>query len=214
MSSSPFFSVIMPSYLGDYKHAAQNRDAKIVRAINSVLEQDDFELIIVSDDCDKTVDIWRSEFYNEKRIRLLKIKPRKIKGKRNAGGAGIPRNAGLQNARGEYAIYLDIDDTYRKDYLRDLHLEMDGKDWYWFNDLSWNKNNERFELHHIDINTQGQCGTSNVCHKLEMMAWWSKSVTYLHDWIFINTLKSISSDYKFLDVAGYEICHVPNLLDV
>ena len=211
---TPFFSVIMASYLEPYKHQAKNPGDKLVRAISSALTQEDFELIVVADGCDKTVDIVRYEFHRETNITLLKTKPRKIKGKRNAGAASIPRNAGLQNAKGLYAIYLDSDDMYRDDYLRDLQLNMTDNDWYWFNDLSWNRTTNRFDLHHCDINIQGQCGTSNVCHKLEMMAWWSKTPTYLHDWIFINTLKSISSDYKFLDVVGYEICHVPNLLDV
>jgi len=212
--SSPFFSVIMPSYLEPYKHQASKPEEKIIRAVESVLGQEDFELIIIADGCDKTVDIISSNFGGNDKIKLFKIDKRKIKGKRNAGASGIPRNAGLQQACGEYAIYLDTDDTYRDGYLKDLRAEMSGHDWYWFNDLSFNRHNGVFDLHLCDITVQGGCGTSNVCHKLEMNAWWSHSATYLHDWIFINTLRSISDNYQKLDVVGYQICHVPNLLDV
>ena len=52
-------SIIMPSYLGAYKKAAKDRDRKIVRAINSVVKQTykDWELIVIADGCNKTVDI-------------------------------------------------------------------------------------------------------------------------------------------------------------
>lgn len=213
--ANPFFSVIMPSYLGKYKNAAANREEKLVRAVKSVLTQDEsFELVIVADGCDETIEIIKDNFRGENKIRLFKGEPRDLKKKRNAGGAGIPRNAGLQRARGEYAIYLDADDVYVDQYLKAIRANMSDYDWYWFHDLSWNKHMKRFDKHLCDINTQGQCGTSNICHRVDMDAFWSKSVTYLHDWIFINTLKSISDNYKFLNVVGYGICHVPNLLDV
>ena len=59
------FSIIMPSYLGEYKRAAKDRDTKIVRAIESVLKQshEDWELIIISDGCEKTVEIVKPFFY-------------------------------------------------------------------------------------------------------------------------------------------------------
>ena len=52
-------SIIMPSYLGAYKHAAKDRDKKIVRAIYSVCRQTykDWELVVIADGCNKTVDI-------------------------------------------------------------------------------------------------------------------------------------------------------------
>ena len=212
--SNPFFSVIMPSYLGKYKHAAANREHKLVRAINSVLEQEDFELILIADDCQDTIDIVKENFGGNKDIRMFRAPHREIRGKRNAGAAGIPRNAGLQQASGEYAIYLDIDDTYRKGYLKDMKEAMNDHDWYWMDDFSFNTTTEKFDLHLCDIGVQGACGTSNVCHKLEMNAWWSPAVHYLHDWMFINTLRAITDNYKKLDVVGYQVCHVPNLLDV
>jgi len=211
----PKFSVIMPSFLGEYKNSAKNKDEKLVRAIDSVLDQEDFELVIVADNCDKTVEIVKDKFFGYKEIQLFKIPDREIVGsRRNAGSSGIVRNAGLQQAKGEYAIYLDIDDIYIDGYLNTLSKLMTDHDWYWFDDMSWNVKNKRFDKHGIDIHTQGQCGTSNVCHKISMDAWWAVyKDTYLHDWIFINTLKRISSNYKRLEAAGYGILHVPGMME-
>ena len=211
---SPKFSVIMPSFLGEYSRAAQNREEKIVRSIDSCLDQMDFELIIVADGCQKTVDIVTDKFKGEKDVKLFYIQPRKVRGrKRNAGSSGTVRNAGLQQAKGEYAIYLDIDDVYLDGYLESLKKEMTDHDWYWFDDMSWNVNTKKFDRHGINIHGEGLCGTSNICHKLSMNARWNDH-GYLHDWYFINSLKAISENYKKLNTAGYGICHVPGLLDV
>jgi glycosyltransferase involved in cell wall biosynthesis len=52
-------SVIMASFLGDYPNAASNRDKKLIRAVNSFINQsyENKELVIVSDGCTKTYEI-------------------------------------------------------------------------------------------------------------------------------------------------------------
>ena len=47
---NPLFSVIIPSYLGHYPTAAKNRDQKIIRAIDSVVDQSfkSWEAIIIT----------------------------------------------------------------------------------------------------------------------------------------------------------------------
>jgi len=217
---SPFFSVIMPSFLGKYKHAASNRDTKIIRAVQSVLNQtfQDFEIVIIADGCDKTIEIIQINFreaMRDEKIRMFKISDKRNFGqKRNAGASGVPRNAGLQQAKGEYAIYLDIDDMYIKTYLHKLKDEMaDLLQWYWFDCLSWDKHTEKFNRLICDINVQGRCGTANICHRISMNSWWVQKGTYLHDWMFISKLKAISQEYRKLNVAGFGVCHVPNMLD-
>lgn len=214
----PKFSIIMPSYLGKYKHSASNPEEKFVRAVKSALTQEDFELVVIADGCDTTIALLKEHFADEIRkgvIRAFKISDdRKFGAKRNAGASGVPRNAGIQQAKGEYIVYLDHDDTYREDYLKDLKSEMTDHDWYWFDDLSWNKHTERFDKHLCDIAVQGQCGTSNLCHRRDLGVWWYKKANYLHDWMFVSSLKARTENYKKLDVVGYQICHVPNLLDV
>ena len=65
------FTVVIPSYLGDYRTAAADRDKKIVRAVNSVLSQtfQDFEIIVIADGCEKTVEIMSG--FKDKRIRTF-----------------------------------------------------------------------------------------------------------------------------------------------
>lgn len=210
------FSVIMPSYLGEYKNAAKVRDEKIVRAVESVLKQDaDYELIVIADGCDKTVDIVSPYLSEHPKLRLLRIDDKRDFGaKRNAGSSGVPRNVGIQNSNGEYIIYLDIDDFYRDGYLQELQDLITDHDWYWFDTLSYNRKTDNFDTLVCDIDTQGACGTANLCHKKSIGSWWSTKTHYLHDWMFISTLKAVGKNYKRLDIAGYCICHVPNLLDV
>ena len=205
----------MPSYLQKYKHSTANPEEKIVRAIDSVLDQEDFELIVVADGCDRTVEIVKDRFYNQKEVKLFRVSDdRKFGAKRGAGASGYPRNAGIQQATGEYIIYLDTDDLYVDGYLRSLKDEMtDDLAWYWFDNLSWNKRTDKFDRYLANIDKQGGCGTANICHRREMGAWWTWK-SYLHDWMFILTLKAISLDYRKLETSGYGVCHVPGLLDV
>lgn len=58
--TEPMFSIVMPSYLGDYNSSAgpsaTNRVEKFIRAVDSVLAQTfgSWELLIVADGCEKT----------------------------------------------------------------------------------------------------------------------------------------------------------------
>ncbi len=90
------FTVAISSY---------NIEKYINRSIESVLDQKftDYELIIV-DDCssDNTV---------EKINQLKNDKIRVFKTEANSGTAGCARNIAIDNAKGEYLIFLDGDDT-------------------------------------------------------------------------------------------------------
>ena len=83
----------MASFLGDYRGSASNKEGKIVRAIDSVLCQsfEDFELIVIADGCEKTVDIVRN--ITDKRIRLFYIEKQTM-------WSGLVRNTGLEMAKG------------------------------------------------------------------------------------------------------------------
>lgn len=101
------FSVIIPSFLGEYRTAAKDRDRKIVRAINSVLTQsfEDFEVVVIADGCEKTIEIMKQ--ISDPRIANYSIPKSKL-------WSGEPRNKGIEEAKGEYIVYLDIDDWFGK----------------------------------------------------------------------------------------------------
>ena len=194
------FSVIIASYLGEYRTAARNRNVKIVRAINSVLNQSfqDFEIIVVADGCDKTVQIMKN--IEDPRVRTFKIPKSKL-------FSGEPRMAGIEEAQGDFIIYLDIDDLYGENHLKNINDQLGTFDWVWFDDIRFNpKLGEWFE-NPCDINTISRHGTSNVCHRREIDAKWDY-VGYAHDYHFILQLKR---NHNFAKIQGgeYYVCHIP-----
>jgi len=204
------FSIVMPVYLGAYKGAAKDRERKFVRSILSVLNQTypSWELIIISDGCQKSIDIiMENEFLEDPRIKAYKI---------NRGDLwdGLPRNAGILKSTKDYILYLDADDEYRSNYLRNLADEMfqNEADWYYVDDFIYAKGG--YEVRKAEINKLGHCGTSNVIHSRSLNVSWPKKGNYAHDFFFINTLKAASKNYKRLDTVGYVVQHIPNRYDL
>ena len=105
VSTSPIFSIIIPVY---------NREHTVSNAIKSVLGQTflNFELIIV-DDCstDQSVDLIKS--FNDNRIRFFEMPTN--------SGAAAARNNGIKNAKGIYISFLDSDDAYEPDFLKESY---------------------------------------------------------------------------------------------
>lgn len=92
VSNTPFFSVIVPAY---------NSEKYIYKGLNSIKAQTfkDYELIIVCDSyTDKTEEIVRR--YTDK----VYIS--------NYGSAGGSRNIGIDNAIGEWILFMDDDDWW------------------------------------------------------------------------------------------------------
>jgi glycosyltransferase involved in cell wall biosynthesis len=95
----PKVSIILPTY---------NSEKFLHRTINSVLNQTftDWELIIV-DDCstDNTQEIINDFLKKDKRIKAIFLKE-------NSGSPALPHNVGFNNSLGEYIAYLDHDDEW------------------------------------------------------------------------------------------------------
>lgn len=92
-------SIITPYY----------KTLKETKKLAEVLEPqltDDIEWIIVDDGC------------NEKELDKLKAKV--IHLPKNSGGAGKPRNVGLDNATGDYITFVDSDDLVSNDYIQTI----------------------------------------------------------------------------------------------
>ena len=119
----PKFSIIMPTY---------NVEDYIKMAIDSVLNQSekDYELIVVNDgSTDNTKRI--CEEYSKK-ITLIN--------KKN-GGLSDARNEGVKKATGEYIIFIDSDDYWDKDLLKEINKSLDN-----------NPDLVRFQIRTVDEN--------------------------------------------------------------
>ena len=118
-------SVILPTYNG----ATRGNGEYLKQAIESVLNQtyENFELIIVNDgSIDDTEEVIKQ--YKDNRIIYIK----------NDSNRGVysARNKGLINARGEYIAFLDDDDYYYTNKLKDqLDFMMNNKSYISLSDM-------------------------------------------------------------------------------
>jgi len=98
-------SVIIAHYnAGDYVRKALDSLAR------QTMNQDDFEVIIVDDKSTKSIDIIQEYKSKIKNIRIM------IEEK-NHGYPSIPRNHGIDNARGTFVMLMDQDDNLADDTL-------------------------------------------------------------------------------------------------
>ena len=100
MKNNIFFSIIITTY---------NSSRYILRTIKALERQTykNYEIIVVDD------------FSTDNTIQLLKSKKLKIiKNSNNFGGPGVGRNKGLKEANGDWIIFLDADDFWKKDALK------------------------------------------------------------------------------------------------
>ncbi len=84
--------------------------------LNSILDQSfkEIELICVDDaSCDGTTDLLRHYKETDKRVKVIRNSENR--------GAGASRNIGFSAAKGKYIIFLDADDYYERDMLRQAY---------------------------------------------------------------------------------------------
>ena len=105
----PVVSVIIPMY---------NVEKYVGECLDSLLAQtfQNFEIIVV-DDCSTDNSRAVVESYVEKFEGRLKIAALE----KNSGGAGFPRNKGIELARGEYLSFIDPDDAITPTALEELY---------------------------------------------------------------------------------------------
>ena len=110
-------SIIVPVY---------NVEKYIVDALESVIRQtiglEHIEVIMVNDsstdNSGKIIEEYAAKYDNFKAIHLPE----------NSGAAGKPRNVGIENATGEYLMFLDPDDYYANDACEVLHEKIITED--------------------------------------------------------------------------------------
>lgn len=202
-------SIIMQSTLVNYPGAALHRKEKLVRAIESVLNQtfSDWELIVVADNCWETAAIVKQ--FTDERIKLIFSEIKHTK------WSSLCRNIGKDEARGQLILYLDNDDFLSPDYLwlLDEAVAKSEKnvfivDHYEYDNNQWKQIRARV--------TMNAAGTANIVHRNTIRSYWPEVATYgSEDWIFIKRIIAESNQqFDHLDVAGYFVAHKRNQYDV
>ncbi|MCO6452457.1 MAG: glycosyltransferase family 2 protein [Caldilineales bacterium] len=107
--SSPLISVIIPAY---------NVEEYLAAAIESVLQQNDASLQIVIIDDGSTDDTGRVAQSFGQQVTYFQ---------QENSGIGAARNAGLQNARGDFVAFLDADDLWPQGRLERLLKELESE---------------------------------------------------------------------------------------
>lgn len=104
MNNPALVSVITPCY---------NASSTISHTIDSVLKQtyDNWEMLII-DDCstDESADIIKKYCKEDARIKYFRTE-------NSTGSPSIPRNIGIDNAKGQYVAFLDADDLWLPEKL-------------------------------------------------------------------------------------------------
>ena len=189
---NPAVSVIVPMY---------NSEKYIVECFQCLLNQTlkNFEVIVV-DDCstDNSAKIVEKYLTNEN------IQIKLIHTEKNTGGAGIPRNIGLENSRGKYIFFMDSDDFISKKALETLynvseesqaevlmckkHFEVPGNVENFFEKkVLISKGNEDFEWASEDLD--------------QRLISWTKGIYQSAVWLkFLRRDFLIESDIKFLPI--------------
>ena len=99
------FSIIIP---------VKNGQCFLEKALNSIVNQciDNIEVLVINDSStDKTVEIAKRFISKYNYIRLL-----------DSDGRGVSeaRNTGIQNSQGEYILFLDVDDFYLDNAIKEF----------------------------------------------------------------------------------------------
>jgi glycosyltransferase involved in cell wall biosynthesis len=101
------FSFVIPTY---------NRSYKVIRAINSVINQPEYakhaEIIVIDDGSTDDTSPQLNQYFKKNEIKLIKHPYNK--------GVALAKNTGIINAEGDYVVLLDSDDLLEKNGLSRL----------------------------------------------------------------------------------------------
>jgi hypothetical protein len=238
-------SVIMQVYLGEYPGSRSDSDKKFLRAVQSFIDQSDkdSELIIVSDGCMLTHDLYYKHFKDNDRIKYAyvdKDTPNMYEGEVKYY-RGTPRQVGRSITTGEITTYMDSDD-----YLMPNMVESIKKEWSRFSKDIVGLYNSSWIDNRIMIDKTELIDSSNKCignpFKIEGLEseWVERTMTHptlvlSSTWSMIHisdfegkwedTIGSPSEDVLFssklqktkkvgvVNIPYYVRCHYSNLWD-
>lgn len=203
--NNPKVSVIMASYLLPYLGSATNRDKKFIRAVNSFKKQayQNKELVIVSDGCPLTVDLYNQYYSNEPNIKLLQIPKQPLY-------SGEMRNVALSLVDGDIISYLDTDDVLGPKHLQIIvdGFDLDKWDFVYYNDYMATEPTFKKLFLRIVEPRWASIGTSSISHKnLNVLKKiWRNG--YGHDFLAVFKMASLGLKFKKLEkTPEYIVSH-------
>ncbi|MCY3036068.1 MULTISPECIES: glycosyltransferase family 2 protein [Aerococcus] len=176
------FSIIMPVY---------NVENYLERSINSILNQSykDWELIIVNDGSkDSSKKICEEFANNDNRIKLINQKNQ---------GSGVARAKALENAKGDYIVFVDPDDFTVENSLTAINAIIEKNKekpdiiFCGYNEIAKNKAGKNITItHRYDNNkllTEDAIGSSfKIIESVSIKSLWNK--VYSRDFLFRNNV--------------------------
>lgn len=162
-------SIIIPTYnLNDYAD-------RLLDVLDKQVN-DKVEVILVDDGSDIP---YSSKYEWVKIIRLPN----------NSGGASKPRNVGLDNAKGKYIAFIDVDDMVRHDYIEKVLNSLKTDIIY----ISW-----KSQVHNIIIDKeppQWNCAVWCRVYKREIIGEtrFREDLKTAEDWVFNQEIKPKTS---------------------
>lgn len=136
----------MQSYLGEYQGSRKNPVEKLERALKSFqVNNINSELILISDNCQLTKEVYQRKFSSDKRIIFhhLQDDSKRMYSEDDTGKffRGYPRQVGLEISTGDVVTYMDSDDYILPDYLSKLYRLWEINDkYFWFTNNCWFEN--------------------------------------------------------------------------
>lgn len=167
--------------------AVYNQEELIKRAIESIPE--DCEIIVVDDgSTDRTVEV-------VKQYKQVKL----IENGKNLG-VGLTRNAGLDNATGEYVGFLDSDDYFYTDKIKEVMEHLDGINDVVFYNMKLNNGTI------INLTISGfrnNCGMNKFMRREFIKDLRFPDRQHGEDWIFTKDLANLKGKIKFTGILAY-----------
>lgn len=128
---------------------------RYIKKLANMLEPqlaEDIEWIIVDDGCNE----YELDNFHAKVIHLPE----------NSGGASVPRNVGLDNAKGEYIAFIDSDDLVSMDYIAQIMTKINTTEFdYCY--LSWYS--DSFKIIIKDTPPDWNCCVWNCIYKRDLI---------------------------------------------
>lgn len=235
-------SFVMQAFLGDYPGARTNPVDKFHRVINTILNNKNIELIIVSDGCE-LVHSEIQEYLNDSRVKyafVSKSKERMYEG--NPGDLfyrGVPRQVGLELSTGDVVTYVDSDDIVLPNasaiianefYKTNLKYMFNSS---WFDHVDGTLYHKRIETHYVKPESSFRLGENKFIKVgvldgfIHYAPWLQSHVRDIktkwkdvkgresEDIVFGRALtEEVGNNAKVIDSPYYVRCHLKNYFDV